>query len=62
MERPHHLVVFVLDDMTMPDKKPWQVVLGLDSRDLAGIGDDRILETGFTGLWRSGLASSIAAF
>jgi hypothetical protein len=28
--RPHHLVVFVLDDVTVPDE-------------LAGIGDDRVL-------------------
>src|SRR5829696_9171311 len=41
--RPHHLVVFVLDDVTVPDEEAGAVVGRLHAGDLTGVGDDCVL-------------------
>ena len=48
-EGPHHLVVFVLDDVAVPDELPWRIELGPDACHLARIGSDGVLEAGFPG-------------
>jgi hypothetical protein len=53
---PHHLVVLMLDDMTVPDEAAGHVELRLNARDLAGIGNDGVLETRFPGRGRHVLA------
>ena len=57
--RPHHLVVLVLDDVAVPDELAGLVELGADAGDLAGIGDDRVLEAGLPGFGRSGGAREL---
>ena len=51
---PHHLVVLVLDDVAVPDELAGVSELRLDARDLAGVGDDRVLEAGLPRLRRGG--------
>src|SRR5215218_7595490 len=40
---PHHLVVFVLDDVAVPDEEAGTVERGLHAGDLTGVGDDGVL-------------------
>jgi len=47
--RPHHLVIFMLDDVAMPDKAAGSVEMSDHPGDFAGIGDDCIFEAGFGG-------------
>src|SRR3990167_54790 len=54
---PHHLVVLVLDDVAVPDELAGRVELYAQTRDLAGVGDDRILEAGLPGLGWNGHAA-----
>ena len=52
-ERPHHLVVLVLDDVAVPDDTGRALAnVRLDAGDLPGIGDDRVLEPGLPRLRR----------
>jgi hypothetical protein len=39
---PHHLVVFVLDDVAVPDEEPGAIEFRLNACDLARIGDDSV--------------------
>jgi hypothetical protein len=48
----HHFIVFMLDDVAVPDKETRYVKAGADARDLARIGDDRILPAALAGIWR----------
>src|SRR5512144_78159 len=47
---PHHFVVFVLDDMAVPDVLAGQVEQCLHASDLAGVGDDSVLESRLGGV------------
>ncbi len=48
-QRPHHLVVFMFDDVAVPDVEPGDVKIGLDAHDLAGIRNHRVLVALFIG-------------
>src|SRR5687767_11079571 len=50
--RPHHLVVFVLHDVAVPDELPGRVELRSHPRHLAWIGDHGVLEAGLPGVCR----------
>jgi len=50
LERAHHLVVFMLEDMAVPEVAADHVEGRNDSRDLAGVGDDRVLLSGLPGI------------
>src|SRR5262249_7812570 len=56
-DRPHHLVVLVLEDVAVPDVLARQVELRLNASHLVRIGDDGILATGLPGLRPAGIAS-----
>jgi hypothetical protein len=56
---PHHLVVFVLDDVAVPDELARPSEARLESRHLARVGDDRVLKAAFPWLWRSDLACEL---
>ena len=45
----HHVVVFVVKDMAVPYVVAFDVEGGFDERDRAGVADDSILASGFTG-------------
>src|SRR4029450_457289 len=47
---PHHLVVFVLDDVAVPDEQAGAVEGCLHAGDLAGVGDDGVLAACLPGL------------
>jgi len=51
VERPHHLVILMFDDVAVPDVVAGQIKLHLDPSYFARIGDDRIFETGFPRFW-----------
>ena len=40
--RAHHFVVFVLDDVAVPEILAGEVILGFDARDLSRIGGDEV--------------------
>src|SRR5574337_75510 len=46
---PHHLIVLVLDDVAVPGELAGIREAPADAGDLAGVGDHRVLETGFPG-------------
>ena len=49
--RPHHLVIFVLDDVVVPDEAPRSVVGRFHPGDLTGVSDDGVLAgSGLPGL------------
>ena len=52
MVRSHHFIVFMLDNMAMPDVEAGIIELHLDTRNLAGVGDDRVFEAFFPRLRR----------
>ena len=54
---PHHLIVFVLYDVTMPNELPGRVELHPHACDLAGIRNYGVLETVFPRLGRPGYRS-----
>src|SRR3972149_5757922 len=56
---PHHLVVLMRNDVTMPDKCAWCVELCPDAGDLARIGGDRVLEADLPGLRRPHIAAEL---
>src|SRR6266545_3085756 len=53
---PHHLVVFVLDDVAVPHELARTGEMRLEPCDLPWVGDDRVLEAGFPWLRRGDLA------
>jgi hypothetical protein len=59
---PHHLVVFVLYDVAVPDELARRVELRPHACDLAGIGDDGVLETVLPRLGRGYIAVKLNRF
>src|SRR5262245_64938170 len=49
-ERAHHLVVFVLENVAMPDESPLSNERHLEARDLTGIDDHGVLSAPFPDL------------
>ncbi len=56
MQHPHHFVIFVREDMTMPDITSEFVENRPDSRDLTGQGGHHFLRCFFEGLHGFGIA------
>ena len=56
---PHHLVVLVLDDVTMPDELPGHIEFCPDACDLARVSDNRILQTHLPGFRQSDRAAEL---
>jgi hypothetical protein len=52
----HHLVVFVFDDVAVPDELSWVREPDAEAGYLAGIGDERVLEAALPGLGRPRIA------
>ena len=46
MKRPHHFIVFMLNNMTMPDIIASKVKLHFDSSNFTRIGNDSVFKTG----------------
>ncbi len=40
---PHHLVIFMFDNVAMPDELAWRAKSHSDSNDFSGIGNDSVL-------------------
>src|SRR5207237_10704944 len=59
---PHHLVVFVLEDVAMPDELSRMIERRLHSGDFIGIGHYRVLGAGFPGFGRADISCGILAF
>lgn len=58
-KRPHHFVVLVLYDVTVPDELTGSVELSSKASHLAGICDHRVFETRLPFLWRTDISSEL---
>ncbi|MEY4187475.1 MAG: hypothetical protein RIT02_2509 [Planctomycetota bacterium] len=52
---PHHFVVFVIEDVAVPDVIAFHIEEGFDDGDIPGVADDGILASGFVWFrWQHG--------